>query len=150
MTTRRSFAALTGIASVAGLHLQQEATPQPSNDDPLVRYVEEVLEAGNTDVIPELVTEDVVIADSTIVGIEAFTWRAVEIFARRQRFYDDVTYEIVSSARQLPWTFAYVRISGTDTASGETLDVPILLAAELQDNLIETLVHITGDPENNP
>ncbi|MBA3276845.1 MAG: hypothetical protein H0T72_13765 [Chloroflexia bacterium] len=150
---RRTFAgSLAGVVAAGSLSQAagRQATPEAPIVDPLVRYVEEVLEAGNTDVIPELVAEDIVIADSSIVGIESFTFRAIEIYARRMRLYDSIAYEVISSARQMPWTFAYVRGSGSYAESGDTFDVPILLAAKLQDNRITMLVHIAGSADDNP
>lgn len=140
---RRSLLLGLGAAAMPNItSAGQETLHDQWMENPVYRYVMEVLQEGDTSRLDEFVHQDVVIPALDIKGIDQFALKAQRDYADRQLRYDTIQYYAFGPVMSNDRAFAEVRLS----LDLET-HVAVILGG-LKDGKIKRL--IVGTPTPTP
>lgn len=138
MITRRK--AMLAGAFAAVLPLSHAVAQGDSAEVEALRtLIEEVVQGGNVDLLPDLIAEDAALPDYDVEGLELFAQISASNHADREAGYESYAFEIQTIAGADSWAMAYVRFVGTTVEDVEE-DLPAFYAAHFgADGLIDKI-----------
>ena len=104
----------------------------------LQRLIDEVVAAGDTSGLAEIVTNDVTLPDMDVDGIDAFRAASDAGHASRQARYSAYAFNVMSVVESDAWAHALVRFEGT-TNAGQTERRHLFYVARFDGGLIPEL-----------
>lgn len=135
MPTRRATLAGSLAFLLPGTVAAQDAMPSTTL---LERLIVEVIQDGDTDVLPEVMAEDATIPDAEVEGLPGITVVSIAGHQSREDRFSEYNFVIEAIAGTDDWALAYVRLQGT-SIQGEAVDEPAFYTVRVQDGLISEL-----------
>lgn len=145
MVSRRAFCAVSGLAAVGSV------LPASAKEDSEVikaialRFVDEVLTAGNTSALPELVSPNYESAnDEDAPGLDAYQTRLDNYIQFRSYLITSIAFAVEASAVKSPNVFVRGHVTGADT-QGKKVDALFFIQFEFQGGLITKVWSLVDD-----
>ena len=138
---RRTALSLAGIAGLSLVAPVRADESTDANKETLRRYVAEVINGGNVDLLPELVAEDYVsTTPGDIAGIDALRARLEATRQSAELFYDTMEYILTDVIAEGDVVMARGRIVAS--RDGKSMDTDLMVQADFVDGMIRTIWNV--------